>query len=124
PCRQSSRWAAAPAPRARCGRAGLPAAALAQSGDLRHVVATVPGVEGETLGERPDLAGVAVQEGALPGGLGQGLEEVEPAPVQRLEQRERYRDVAGDDVRRRRPGHLVVAANRRPLLRHGQAMTD
>ena len=98
----------APLPRnCRAGRSSAPAVALTQTGDLRDVVAPLPGVQSLALVEW-DQAELGVPVGATPQRLGDRREQRGPPPVQRGEQRQRQLDRAAARVRQLGPEGLVV----------------
>jgi hypothetical protein len=87
------------------------------------VVAAVPGVEGDGLGE--GLAAVfGMHVAALPLIFGEGAEEQDPAGVEAVEDVERKVDGGGAGVGEFSPAFLLVSADGGPVLGEGEAHAD
>jgi len=97
----------------------LPALARSEAGDVGGVVARVPVVEGESFGEI-HAAGFGVVEAALEIFFGHGLEQADPARVQRVDERERDIDGKPAAVGERGPGGLVVWLDGGPIFGEGE----
>src|SRR3990172_1685586 len=116
--RQSRSWA-----RPRLPERLPPPLSLSERFDVRHVVASVPGVEGHVLLQaHPAERGVMKRPGALLGA--ERAEEHHPPLVKRGKESERRLDGRVLAVLELRPGRLIVALDLRLVLGHRELEAD